>query len=321
MENALAFFFSDRLELAREPLLRLGTRCPAVGRRHRIHDRWSAYVRHAGRDDAKAPPILLLHGWMASAGLNWLRSFEPLAARHPVLAPDLPGHGRSGPGGTRDRFEIDESADFAAGLLERVFPDRPAIVVGYSLGGMVAQALWRRHPERVAGLVLAATSAEPVPIARGRHALGSFAALARMTSRAARAASGLPRQAARAADPVVARLLPGLPRSHWAVGEFMHAHWPTVCDAGRAIAHFDTRAWLRELDVPVSVLFTERDSLIPASQQHALVDAVSPIHVARMDAGHLACLRPDFSEALLAGCRAVERALPARRRRRRVRTQ
>jgi pimeloyl-ACP methyl ester carboxylesterase len=31
-------------------------------------------------------------------------------------------------------------------------------VVGYSMGGMVAQLLWRRHPERVAGLVLCATA-------------------------------------------------------------------------------------------------------------------------------------------------------------------
>ena len=82
-----------------------------------------------------------------------------LAARradaHRVVAPDHRSHGR----GLRPDapFSIDDCADDAAALLGTLGIDR-AVAVGYSMGGSVALALARRHPDKVAGLVLAATA-------------------------------------------------------------------------------------------------------------------------------------------------------------------
>ena len=58
------------------------------------------------------------------------------------------------------RFRLADCADDAAALLDVLGIDQ-AIVVGYSMGGPIAQLLWHRHPEKVAGLVLCATS-EPL---------------------------------------------------------------------------------------------------------------------------------------------------------------
>lgn len=253
--------------------------------------------------------MLLLHGWFASAGLNWIRVFEPLSARHHVIAPDLPGHARSAPHGASPGFDIDATADAVAALLAQVTPDRAPIVVGYSLGGMVAQALWRRHPEHVAGLVLGATSAAPIPVSRGRSPFAGLLGLAHHSSRLVDLATRFPRRIARAAQSQLAQIIPGLPASHWALREFAQHDWPTVLDAGRALARFDTRDWISEIDVPTSVIMTERDSLIPCAQQAAMIESLRAPHVETLDAGHFACVREDFADTILSCCRAIERDL------------
>ena len=55
------------------------------------------------------------------------------------------------------RFRIEDLADDAVAVADELGIER-FIPVGYSLGGAVAQMIWKRHPERVSGLVLAATA-------------------------------------------------------------------------------------------------------------------------------------------------------------------
>jgi 3-oxoadipate enol-lactonase len=131
----------------------------------RVPDRGDVFVRYQAGPPG-APTVLLLHGWMASADLNWLGTFPVLAGRYHVVAMDHRGHGR----GIRSRepFSLEDCADDAAGLL-RELGVRNAIVAGYSMGGPVALLLARRHPDRVRGLVLIATAAELArsPVRRG----------------------------------------------------------------------------------------------------------------------------------------------------------
>ncbi|MFC3450711.1 alpha/beta fold hydrolase [Amycolatopsis speibonae] len=88
-------------------------------------------------------PIVFVHGIRLS-GAAWSEQLELLG--HPAKAVDLPGHGtRRG-----ERFTLDGAVDAVAGAL-----DEPALVVGHSLGGYVAMAAAARHPESVAGLVVA----------------------------------------------------------------------------------------------------------------------------------------------------------------------
>src|SRR5207247_8352784 len=112
-----------------------------------IPERGELFVRRGGRE--AGTPVLLLHGWMASADLNWFLLFDALGERHPIVAPDLRGHGRGprSPGG----FTLEDCADDAAALLRHLGIER-AIVVGDSMGGPVALLLLRRRPELVAGL-------------------------------------------------------------------------------------------------------------------------------------------------------------------------
>jgi pimeloyl-ACP methyl ester carboxylesterase len=95
--------------------------------------------------------IVLLHGFGGAAS-NWTLVAPELADRAHVIVPDLPGHGGSSalpaPPETLDPF-----AERVAHLLAE-----PAVVVGHSLGGVVALRLAVRRPELVRGLVLAGSA-------------------------------------------------------------------------------------------------------------------------------------------------------------------
>ena len=153
-----------------------------------MRGRGTTFVRRV-EGPAGARTVLLVHGWLASGGLNWHRCFDPLSEHFDVLAPDLRGHGR----GIRSlrRFTLADCADDLAALIER---ERcgPVIAVGYSMGGPVVQLLWRRHPELVAGLVLCATGAEFVPGNRERYAFTAAMAVAAGTTRVGQVLAFLP---------------------------------------------------------------------------------------------------------------------------------
>lgn len=101
-------------------------------------------IRGRGRD------VVLLHGWALHGGM-WGSWIEALAADCRLHLLDLPGHGRSPWTAT--------TADLA-GFARRVLPHVPpgSVVLGWSLGGLVALELARRHPGHVGALVLVATT-------------------------------------------------------------------------------------------------------------------------------------------------------------------
>jgi pimeloyl-ACP methyl ester carboxylesterase len=82
------------------------------------------------------PPVLLVHGFLSSAGMNWINPgiAQKIAdAGYRVIVPDLRGHGRSGAPQTADAYPPDILAlDMEAVLAAENCPE--AILVGYSLG-------------------------------------------------------------------------------------------------------------------------------------------------------------------------------------------
>ena len=103
----------------------------------------------------RAETLMLIHGVAVTAELNWGKAFAPLARHFRVVAADLRGHG----GGIRagSRFRLEDCADDVAALAG-VLGIGTCMAVGYSMGGMVAQLLARRHPSLLSGLVLCSTA-------------------------------------------------------------------------------------------------------------------------------------------------------------------
>ncbi|TNY37019.1 alpha/beta fold hydrolase [Thermomonospora catenispora] len=112
-------------------------------------------VQLHARDVGAGTPLVLLHAFPLSSAM-WLPQREDLGRRFRVITPDLRGFGGSVLG--EDEPSVDRMADDVAELLQRKGVDR-AVVCGVSMGGYVAMALCRRHPEIPLGLVLADTKA------------------------------------------------------------------------------------------------------------------------------------------------------------------
>ncbi|MGA2451960.1 MAG: alpha/beta fold hydrolase [Solirubrobacteraceae bacterium] len=110
-----------------------------------LHGRTLTYIG-AG----SGPVLLLIHG-MAGTCENWRAVIEPLAQRHTVIAPDLPGHGESEPGA--GDYSLGSLAAVLRDLLVTLGHDR-ATLVGHSLGGGIAMQFAYQFPELTERLVL-----------------------------------------------------------------------------------------------------------------------------------------------------------------------
>jgi 3-oxoadipate enol-lactonase/4-carboxymuconolactone decarboxylase len=101
-------------------------------------------------------PVLVLSNSLGSSLAMWDDVVPALTDTYRTLRYDARGHGRSGSSDTP--ISIDDLADDLVALLDGLKIDK-AHVAGLSLGGLTAQALATRHPERVASLILIATAA------------------------------------------------------------------------------------------------------------------------------------------------------------------
>jgi pimeloyl-ACP methyl ester carboxylesterase len=248
-----------------------------------------------------APTVVLLHGWTASADLNWFTCYRPLGEHYRVVALDHRGHAR----GIRSRktFRLEDCADDAVAVCDVLGIDQ-FIPVGYSMGGPVAQLIWQRHRQRTAGLVLCATSAY---FARSREerlsylGISGLAALARLTPFQARQWLTHQLYLQRKADQW----------EQWAINEASTHDWRAVLEAGRAIGNFSSRDWITEIDVPTSTLITMRDRVVPVSRQVRLFEAIPDAEAFRVDGDHdiVVANAKRFVPTFLRACRSVvERA-------------
>jgi 3-oxoadipate enol-lactonase len=253
-----------------------------AGRYVDLPRRGRIFVREGGI--VGAPVVLLLHGWTANADLNWRAAYPALTERFHVIAPDHRGHGR----GIRDTvpFRLEACADDAAALLRALDID-DAVVAGYSMGGPIAQLLWKRNRDLVDGLVLCATSRTFNGTPR-EHAMFSLLAGASVAAR---------RMSVERRNELAMRV---------ARRQLDH-DWLAIIEAGRAIGRFDSRPWIRSVDVPTAVVVTTRDRVVPAARQRELAASIRGASVHEVAGDHAVCLAQAdlFVPALLDGIESV----------------
>jgi 3-oxoadipate enol-lactonase len=271
-----------------------GVEIPA-GRAVELPGRGVTFVREMAGPPG-APTVVLLHGLGATAGTNFAACFTALAQHFRVVALDQRGHGR----GVRasERFSLAACADDAAALadvlrIERFTP------VGYSMGGAVAQLLWRRHRHRVDGLVLCATSRDFRGHWRERvrfHGIGVVVS----------ALNVIPRRA-------VTELQAILPADacdgdrRWFLDELRRSDPRSILEATEAIGRFTSREWIADVDVPVSTVIPAGDRTVPVRRQAKLALAIPTAVLHVMQGDHLACssAADEFRETLVDACRLV----------------
>lgn len=275
------------------------------GRYVQLPGRGRTFVRElAGPPDA--PVLVLLHGWTATADLNWFACYGPLGEQFRVIALDHRGHGR----GIRSHepFRLEQCADDVAALMRELGIDR-IVPVGYSMGGPIAQLLWQRHCPLVDGLVLCATSRTfagtarerlLVGVAAGTSAVANTLPVERMTSAALVAWNGWRRR----------RSCPW-----WGVEEVARHDWGEIVEAGRAILRFDSRHWIGDVAVPAAVVVTDDDEVVPTHRQLALAGSLPGATLHRVQGGHAVCsTAPErFVPTLIDACRTVVRRSALRR--------
>jgi len=134
-------------------------RADRTGEVHRIARPNGAELQVECYGPADAPPVVMTHGWGCD-GTAWYYSKKALAGRYRLILWDEPGLGLSRKPDDNDYRLETMAADLDAVLA--LAGDRPAVLVGHSIGGMIILTLCKTFPEtvrrRVAGLVLAHTS-------------------------------------------------------------------------------------------------------------------------------------------------------------------
>lgn len=236
---------------------------------------------------SNSTPLVLLHPFPADATF-WDPLLTHMQGGRPVLRPEAPGFGDAP---RRDGWSIADTADDVARHLAAWAPGGRAVVMGLSMGGYIALALVSRHPETVAGLVLADTRAEPDDDA----ALATRAdAIARIEAEgtAQYLAAFLPRLLAPDADHHTRDALAAI-----AARQAPHA----LTGALRALAgRVDRRPDLPAVACPTLVMVGEHDAVTPHAAARVMADGIPGARLEVVaEAGHMTALERPEAVALL----------------------
>jgi pimeloyl-ACP methyl ester carboxylesterase len=260
----------------------------------RVPGRGEFFLRDTGGD---GPPVMLLHGWMVSADLNWCAAYAALVdAGYRVLAIDHRGHGR----GLRPLvpFRLADCAADAAAVL-RTLGLAPARVVGYSMGGAIAQLIAKEHPDVVEGVVLSGTAQhwqdpETRRTFKTMGILGLWLSLAPRTFwRLGFRRAGLPQNE----------------RTVWVQSELMRQSARDIAEAGRELGRFDSRPWLGGVRPPIAHVITTGDRVVPVHKQRELASAAGgPVFESPIDHLDLVTRADRYNPQLLEALQAVRAA-------------
>ena len=234
--------------------------------------------------------LLLIHAFPVDARM-WEGQVRTLGDRLPVVAPHLPGFG--GTEGTgRDAMTMEHAAERCIEMLNGKGVER-AVACGLSMGGYVAFELWRRHPDRVAGMVLANTKAGADDDA-GRERRRALAERLRAEGNGFLAETPPPLLSEGAADDL------------WATVKGWIADQPSEAIAAASVGMAerpDSTADLPGIAVPTLVISSSGDALIPPEASRPMADDLPDGRYEEIEgAGHLSNLEaPEAFDDLLEG--------------------
>jgi 3-oxoadipate enol-lactonase len=226
-------------------------------------------------DLGRGSPVVFLHAFPFDSRM-WEPQWQDLTARHRMIVPDLRGFGRAG-----DRpphHTLDAHADDIAGLLDALGLGA-ATLVGVSMGGYVALAFAHKHPQKLAGLVLADTRATPD---------GDEGRAGRQKAIEAVRSSGV----RGFVDELLPKLLaPGTSDETLSeLRDIAGSQSPEGVTAalGAMRDRPDFTPYLAKISVPTLVLVGDKDTLTPRSDAEALAKGIPGARLVVVpDAGHL----------------------------------
>ncbi|WP_329331929.1 alpha/beta hydrolase [Streptomyces sp. NBC_00663] len=221
-----------------------------------------------GPRDGEGVPLVFVHGWTANRH-RWNHQLAHFAEKRRVIRLDLRGHGESGGAGVRT---IAELANDVLALLDHLGIER-CVLVGHSMGGMIAQTITLAHPERVERLVLV-NSIGRMTYSRGRGLLMGVSTL-------------VPFKLFVATN-IQRAFAPGYPR------EEIRAYIKASADTPRevvmtlygAMRAFDVLDRVGEISVPTLMIHGYHDIQLPVRQMLRMAKAYPDAEVRIIDAGH-----------------------------------
>ena len=194
-----------------------------------------------------------------------------------MITLDQRWHGR---GIRSPRFRFADCADDVAAVMDEMGVER-AVIAGYSMGGAIAQLMWRRHPQRVAGLVLCSTARNYRGATRERFFFPVLTAAMHPLSRHAltrveRMAATLPElPSLEIADPAA-----------WGKAEFRSTSAWSMPEVLGELGRFNSAEWIEGVDVPTAVVVTAADHTIPERRQRRLAACIEGATVHEAPGGH-----------------------------------
>lgn len=258
-----------------------------TGRYLELPGRGTTFITDSG--PRNAPTLFLMHSVATTGLLCWYPVIPEMDQRYRVVTIDHRWHGR----GIRSaEFTLDACADDAVAVADQLGIDS-FIAAGFSMGGGIAQLAWQRHRDRVDGLVLCSTgpyfsSLDPEELARDRQ-FGSVAA---------RLDRYLPVPSDNRLNDWSGSTL------RWGVNQFLSTPISKLGAFSEAMAQFDSREWLGDVDVPTSVVISTKDKTVPPARQALLSEGIGGALNFAVDGGHACCVLgaerfvPTFAEAV-----------------------
>ena len=239
-------------------------------------------------DQGEGPPILLVHG-LGGSWRNWLENIPFLSDSHRVVALDLPGFGLS----PMPEQEISMSAygDLVLNFAEAVGLGPDTFLVGHSMGGFISTEAVISRPDRFSRLSL--VSAAGISFARisgTRKSVTAVIVKAMIPIAASRAERNISRKRLRTASFAGVIAHPSMIGHEilWELGTYAALRSPALFPAAYALAGYDNREPLSDIEIPTQIIWGQQDRLVPVGAAYSYARRIADSELSLVDdCGHM----------------------------------